>query len=109
MFGRRIVGEGMSVALEMKMCVDAFGFGREGDRPAPSKQVAVAEQAFVFLSAGTRALQETGSGTLIRFCSKAASASRPIRIESQPWIVCRPITIAAPAIAPAAAAVAPFT
>src|SRR5437016_4921653 len=41
--GRRIVGEGMSVALEMKMCVDAFGFGREGDRPAPSKQVAVAE------------------------------------------------------------------
>src|SRR6266511_350700 len=50
-----------------------------------------------------------GSGTLIRFCSSRASATTPIIAESQPWIVWRPITIAAPAIAPAAAAVAPLT
>src|SRR6266536_3030044 len=55
------------------------------------------------------AATSAGSGTLIRFCSSNASATTPIAAESQPWIVCLPITIAAPAIAPAAAAVAPLT
>src|SRR6266540_4350887 len=59
--------------------------------------------------AAAAAATSAGSGTLIRFCSSNASATTPIAAASQPWIVWRPITIAAPAIAPAAAAVAPLT
>src|SRR5438105_497046 len=50
-----------------------------------------------------------GSGTLSLAWSSRASATRPNAADSAPAIVWRPITIAAPAIAPVAAAVAPLT
>jgi hypothetical protein len=56
-----------------------------------------------------RESDDAGSGTLTRGCRRSASARSPIATDTQPASVCLPITIATPAIAPAAAAVAPLT